>query len=240
MRTIGLIGGMSWESSAIYYRLLNEQVRHRLGGLHSAQCLLYSVDFADIEQRQRTGDWDGAGQILATAGQSLQRAGAEALLLCTNTMHKVADQISSATTIPLLHIVDATAQAIQRAGLNRVLLLATRFTMEQAFYRERMQRLFGVELLIPDAAEREDIHRIIYQELCLGVVRPESKQRYLEIIQRHGEAGGQGVILGCTEITMLIQPGDTRLPQFDSTALHAQAAVDWMLQPMPQATPSAG
>lgn len=233
MRTIGLIGGMSWESSAIYYRLLNEQVRLRLGGLHSAQCLLYSVDFADIEQRQRTGDWDGAGRMLADAAQALQRGGAEALLLCTNTMHKVAEHISAATSIPLLHIVDATAQAIQRAGLSRVLLLATRFTMEQAFYRDRMQRQFGIELLIPDDAEREDIHRIIYQELCLGVVRPESTQRYLEIIERHRDAGAQGVILGCTEITMLIKPGDTRLPQFDSTALHAQAAVDWMLNTPP-------
>ena len=231
MRTIGLIGGMSWESSAIYYRLLNEQIRTRLGGLHSAQCLLYSVDFADIERRQREGDWDGAGQILAQAAQSLERGGADALLLCTNTMHKVAAQISAAVQIPLLHIVDATAQAIQAAKRQRILLLATRFTMEQAFYRERMQQRFGIELLIPDASERDDVHRIIYQELCLGQVLPASRQRYLDVISRHVDAGAEGVILGCTEITMLIKPGDTQVPQFDSTALHAAAAVDWALQP---------
>ena len=229
MRTIGLIGGMSWESSAIYYRLLNEEIKTRLGGLHSAQCLLYSVDFADIERRQREGDWDGAGQILAQAAQSLERVGAEALVLCTNTMHKVAAHITAAVSIPLLHIVDATAQAIQAAKRQRILLLATRFTMEQAFYRERMQQ-FGIELLIPDAGERDDIHRIIYQELCLGQVLPASRQRYLEIINRHVAAGAEGVILGCTEITMLIKPGDTQVPQFDSTALHAAAAVDWALR----------
>ena len=229
MRTIGLIGGMSWESSAIYYRLLNEEIKTRLGGLHSAQCLLYSVDFADIERRQREGDWDGAGQILEQAAQSLERGGAEALVLCTNTMHKVAAHITAAVSIPLLHIVDATAQAIQAAKRQRILLLATRFTMEQAFYRERMQQ-FGIELLIPDAGERDDIHRIIYQELCLGQVLPASRQRYLEIINHHVAAGAEGVILGCTEITMLIKPGDTQVPQFDSTALHAAAAVDWALR----------
>lgn len=229
MRTIGLIGGMSWESSAIYYRLLNEEVKARLGGLHSAQCLLYSVDFADIEQRQRDGDWDGAGQLLARAAQALERGGAEALILCTNTMHKVADHITGAVSIPLLHIVDATAQAIQAAQRRRVLLLATRFTMEQAFYRERMQQRFGIELVIPDGAERDDIHRIIYQELCLGKVLPASRQRYLDIIARHQQTGVDGVILGCTEITMLVKPGDTSIPQFDSTALHAKAAADWAL-----------
>ena len=229
MRTIGLIGGMSWESSAIYYRLLNEEIRTRLGGLHSAQCLLYSVDFADIEQRQRDGDWDGAGQLLARAAQALERGGAEALVLCTNTMHKVADHIMTAVQIPLLHIVDATAHAIQAAQCRRVLLLATRFTMEQAFYRDRMQQQFGIELVIPDAAERDDIHRVIYQELCLGQVLPASRQRYLDIIARHQLAGVDGVILGCTEITMLVKPADTRMPQFDSTALHAKAAADWAL-----------
>lgn len=229
MRTIGLIGGMSWESSAIYYRLLNEEVKARLGGLHSAQCLLYSVDFADIEQRQRDGDWDGAGQILARAAQALARGGADALILCTNTMHKVADHITGAVSIPLLHIVDATAHAIQAAQCRRVLLLATRFTMEQAFYRERMQQRFGIELVIPDAAERDDIHRVIYQELCLGQVLPASRQRYLDIIARYQQTGVDGVILGCTEITMLVKPGDTSIPQFDSTALHAKAATDWAL-----------
>jgi aspartate racemase len=229
MRTLGLIGGMSWESSAIYYRLLNEQVRSRLGGLHSAQCLLYSVDFADIERRQRDGDWDGAGRILADAARALERGGAEALILCTNTMHKVADHITAAVSIPLLHIVDATAEAIQAAGLQRVLLLATRFTMEQAFYRDRMSQQFGIELLVPDESERADIHRIIYQELCLGQILPASRQRYLAIIERHAALGALGVILGCTEITMLINPSDTALPQFDSTALHAANAVDWAL-----------
>lgn len=229
MRTIGLIGGMSWESSAIYYRLLNQQIKQRLGGLHSAQCLLYSVDFADIEQRQRDGDWQGAGTILADAARALEKGGAEALVLCTNTMHKVADAITAAVDIPLLHIVDATAQAIAQANCRRVLLLATRFTMEQAFYRDRMQQQFGIDLIIPDPDEREQIHRIIYQELCLGQVLPASRQRYLDIIHRHVSDGADGVILGCTEITMLINAGDTGIPQFDSTALHAAAAVDWAL-----------
>lgn len=229
MRTIGLIGGMSWESSAIYYRLLNEEIKRRLGGLHSVQCLLYSVDFADIEQRQRNGDWQGAGNILAGAARALEKGGAEALVLCTNTMHKVADAITAAVDIPLLHIVDATAAAIQAAGRARVLLLATRFTMEQAFYRDRMLQQFGIDLIIPDASEREQIHRIIYQELCLGQVLPASRQCYLDIINRHVNEGVDGVILGCTEITMLIKPADTRIPQFDSTALHAAAAVDWAL-----------
>lgn len=229
MRTIGLIGGMSWESSAIYYRLLNQQIKQRLGGLHSAQCLLYSVDFADIEQRQRDGDWEGAGAILADAARALEKGGAEALVLCTNTMHKVADAITAAVDVPLLHIVDATAAEIQAAGRSRVLLLATRFTMEQAFYRDRMQQQFGIDLIIPDASEREQIHSIIYQELCLGQVLPASRQRYLDIINRHVSDGADGVILGCTEITMLIKPADTTIPQFDSTALHAAAAIDWAL-----------
>ncbi len=229
MRTIGLIGGMSWESSATYYRLLNEQIRERLGGFHSARCLLYSVDFAEIERLQREGDCDGAGRILADAARALERGGAEALVLCTNTMHKVADHITHAVSIPLLHIVDATAQAIQAAGLQRVLLLATRFTMEQAFYRDRMTAQFGIELLVPDETERADIHRIIYQELCLGQILPASKQRYLAIIERHAALGAQGVILGCTEIGLLIKPDDTVLPQFDSTVLHAARAIDWAL-----------
>ncbi len=229
MRTLGLIGGMSWESSAIYYRLLNEQVRSRLGGFHSARCLLYSVDFAVIEQYQRDGDWAGAAAVLADAARSLQRAGAEAILLCTNTMHKVADAITADLKIPLLHIVDATAAAITAAGCRRVLLLATRFTMEQPFYRERMQQRFGLTLQIPAAEERDHVHRIIYEELCHGRVLAASRQRYLDIIAHHVDAGGDGVILGCTEIGMLITPEMVSVPTFDSALLHVQAAVDWSL-----------
>lgn len=223
-RVIGLIGGMSWESSALYYRLLNEGIARELGGLHSARCVLASVDFAEIERLQVSGDWDAAGQLLAEVARGLEAAGAEVLVLCTNTMHKVAGAIEAAVGIPLLHLADATATAVRRAGLDTVGLLGTAFTMEQAFYRDRLAA-HGLTVLVPDADDRAAVHRIIYDELCLGVVDPGSRRRYAQVIERFAAAGAQGVILGCTEIELLISPGDSVLPVFATTALHVEAAV---------------
>ncbi|MEU0395106.1 aspartate/glutamate racemase family protein [Streptomyces sp. NPDC006208] len=224
MRTIGLIGGMSWESSAEYYRLLNELVRERLGGLHSARCVLHSVDFAEIEELQRAGEWERAGEILARAAAGLQSAGADLLLICTNTMHKVADQVAAAVTVPLLHLGDATAAAVRAAGLTTVGLLGTAFTMEQDFYRNRLAA-HGLTVLTPDEAGRALVHRVIYEELCLGVVREESRAAYQDVIGELVAAGAQGVVLGCTEIELLIAPEDSPVPVFPTTRLHAQAAV---------------
>lgn len=229
MKTIGLIGGMSWESTIPYYRHLNEAVKARLGGLHSAKLVLFSVDFHEIERLQQSSDWDQAGRLLADAAQALERAGAELLVLCTNTMHKVAPAIEQAVGIPLLHIADPTAAAIQAAGLNRVGLLGTRFTMEQAFYRERLEQRHGIRVLIPDEAQRQDVHRIIYEELCLGQVREESRQFYRRIIASLVAQGAQAVILGCTEIGLLVGAGDASVPLFDTTGLHAQQAAEWAL-----------
>ncbi|MEV4681447.1 aspartate/glutamate racemase family protein [Streptomyces kurssanovii] len=225
MRTIGLIGGMSWESSAEYYRLLNELVRDRLGGLHSARCVLHSVDFAEIEQLQTAGEWERAGEILAAAARGLEAAGADLLLICTNTMHKVAGQVEAAVRVPLLHLADATADAVKARGLTRVGLLGTAFTMEQDFYRERLAG-HGLEVLTPDAEGRALVHRVIYDELCLGVVRDESRARYQDVIGELVGAGAQGVVLGCTEIELLIGPGDSPVPVFATTTLHARAAVE--------------
>ncbi|MGW7285063.1 aspartate/glutamate racemase family protein [Streptomyces sp. NPDC054847] len=225
MRTIGLIGGMSWESSAEYYRLLNEFVRDRLGGLHSARCVLHSVDFAEIEQLQTAGEWERAGEILAAAARGLEAAGAELLLICTNTMHKVAGQVEAAVRVPLLHLADATADAVKARGLTRVGLLGTAFTMEQDFYRERLAG-HGLEVLTPDAEGRALVHRVIYDELCLGVVRDESRARYQDVIGELVGAGAEGVVLGCTEIELLIGPGDSPVPVFPTTTLHARAAVE--------------
>lgn len=230
MKLIGLIGGMSWESTESYYRLINQAVKARLGGLHSARLLLYSVDFHEIEMLQRSGDWDTAGRLLADAARSLQAAGAECVLLCTNTMHKVAPAIEAAVSIPLLHIADATAAAIVAAGHTRVGLLGTRFTMEEAFYRERLASRHGLDVLIPAAAERADVNRIIYQELCLGVIREDSRARYREAIRQLVAAGAQAIILGCTEISLLVSALDASVPLFDTTALHARAAVDVALR----------
>ena len=230
MRTIGLIGGMSWESSIEYYRIVNETVKARLGGLHSAQCVMYSVDFAEIEALQHAGRWDDAALILVDAARRIERAGAECVVLCTNTMHKVAVSIQAGVSIPLLHIADPTAAAIRERGLSTVGLLATRFTMEQDFYRRRLTDTFGLRVLIPDAAEREVVHRVIYDELCLGDIRPASKARYLEIMEQLVAAGAQGIILGCTEIGLLVQAGDGDVPLFDTTHLHAVAAVDFALE----------
>ncbi|MEP7035621.1 MAG: aspartate/glutamate racemase family protein [Actinomycetota bacterium] len=222
---IGMIGGMSWESSAEYYRLANELVRKRLGGLHSVRCLLASMDFADVEELQVAGCWEEAGALLAEAARGLESAGADLLVLCTNTMHKVADQVQAAVGIPLLHIADSTAAAVARADLNTVGLLGTAFTMEQDFYRNRLAGR-GLKVLTPAADDRAQVHRIIYEELCLGVVREESRQTYREIIARLVQAGAQGVILGCTEIELLVSSADSPVPVFPTTQLHVEAAVN--------------
>ncbi|MFV0129564.1 aspartate/glutamate racemase family protein [Streptomyces sp. HMX112] len=225
MKTIGLIGGMSWESSALYYRLLNELVRERLGGLHSARCVLHSVDFADIETLQATGEWEQAGEVLAEAARGLSAAGADLLLICTNTMHKVADQVQAAVPVPLLHLADATADAVHAAGLRTVGLLGTAFTMEQDFYRDRLAARHGVTVLTPDAAGRAEVHRVIYEELCRGVVRDSSRAACRRIIDQLAADGAEGVVLGCTEIELLIQPEHSPVPVFPTTRLHAEAAV---------------
>ncbi len=229
MKTIGLIGGMSWESTIPYYRIINETVRERLGGLHSARLVLYSVDFHDIERLQQAGAWDEAGRILADAARSLETAGAEGLALCTNTMHKVTAAIEATVTIPLLHIADPTAAAVKQAGLGTVGLLGTRFTMEQDFYRGRLAERHGLVVIIPNIADREIVHRIIYEELCQGDLRAESRAQYRAIMQRLVEKGAEGIILGCTEIALLVRPEDAPAPLFDTTGLHARAAAAWAL-----------
>lgn len=229
MKTLGLIGGMSWESTVPYYRQINQQVNQRLGCLHSAKIILYSVDFQQIEALQRSGDWQQAGQLLAEAAQALHRAGAEGLVLCTNTMHKVAHVITSATPLPLLHIADATAQQIRAQGLQRIGLLGTRFTMEQDFYKARLAEQ-GITVLIPGQTEREQVHQVIYEELCRGQIKADSRLAYQRIIADLVAAGAEGVILGCTEIGLLVQPEDAAVPLFDTTAIHARSAADWMLQ----------
>lgn len=223
MRTLGLIGGMSWESTLPYYRIINETIRAQLGGLASARLVLYSVDFQEIEACQRRGDWEAAGVILAAAARALEAAGAEILVLCTNTMHKVAAQIESSVAIPLLHIADATAAEIRKAGLTRVGLIGTRFTMEQDFYRNRLAS-HGVEVLVPDLDDRMTLHRVIFDELCRGQVLPESRAAYRRIMHELAAAGADAIILGCTEISLLVDASDAPIPLFDTTALHARAA----------------
>lgn len=220
-----MVGGMSWESSAEYYRFANELVRERLGGMHSARCVQASMDFADVEQLQVAGRWDEAGQLLAGAAKGLEDAGAELLLLCSNTMHKVADQVQAAVEIPLLHLGDATAQAVGRAGLTKVGLLGTAFTMEQDFYRDRLTA-GGLTVLIPPPQDRAEVHRIIYEELCLGIVTEESRGIYREVIGRLVGAGAEGVVLGCTEIELLISAADSPVAVFPTTRLHVEAAVN--------------
>jgi aspartate racemase len=224
MKLIGMLGGMSWESTAAYYRLANEIVRDRVGGLASARLLVHSVDFAEIERMQAEGDWDAAGLLLADAAQGLERGGAELLVLCTNTMHKVADQITGSTTIPFLHIGDVTAAAIRAAGLTRVGLLATGYTMDQPFLRDRLES-HGLSVIVPGDGDRADVHRVIYEELCLGVVRDESRDLYRGIIERLVDRGAEGVILGCTEIELLIGQEDSPVPAFATTRLHVEAAI---------------
>ena len=224
MKTIGLLGGMSWESTLLYYRLINETTRERLGGLHSAPIAMVSVDFAPIEVLQHQGDWDALAHELEKAARHIEVAGAELLLICTNTMHKVADEIANAVSIPLLHIADATADVIEAAGHSAVGLLGTRFTMEEDFYRGRLEAR-GIRVLTPGKSDRDVVHRVIYEELCQGRVSDESRQRFLEIIDRLGEDGADAVIEGCTEIGMLVKPADTAMPLFDTTEIHARAAV---------------
>ena len=226
MKTIGLIGGMSWESTVPYYRHINETVKERLGGLHSAKLVLYSVDFHEIEQLQRTGEWGAAGTILAEAARKLEAAGASLLVLCTNTMHKVAPSIEAAVAIPLLHVADPTAAEIKRAGHSTVGLLGTRFTMEQPFYRDRLGDRHGLRVMIPDSEDREIVHRIIYEELCLGVVKSASRSEYRRIMGKLVSQGAQAIILGCTEIALLVTQEDSEVPLFDTTAIHARAAVE--------------
>ena len=226
MKTIGLIGGMSWESTMPYYRQVNEGIKARLGGLHSAKVVLYSVDFHEIEQLQRDGDWDTAGEVLGDAARRVQAAGADLLVLCTNTMHKVAPQMEAAVSIPLLHIADATGAAITAAGHRMVGLLGTRFTMEQDFYRQRLQDKHGLQVLVPDADDRRIVHDVIYDELCRGVIRDPSRDAYRRVMDDLVARGAQAIILGCTEISLLVGPQDARVPLFDTTALHASAAVE--------------
>jgi aspartate racemase len=233
MKTIGLIGGMSWESTVPYYREINEAVKRALGGLHSAKLLLYSVDFAEIERLQHAGDWAAAGALLADVAQSLERAGAQGLVLCTNTMHKVAPAIEAAVHIPLLHIADPTAQAIRQAGYTKVGLLGTRFTMEQDFYRQRLEQNHGLTVLTPNADDRAQVHHIIFDELCRGQIKAASRATYLRIIETLREQGAQAIILGCTEIGLLVEPQHATIPLFDTTRLHALSAAAWALSPSP-------
>ena len=229
MKTIGLVGGMSWESTAIYYRYLNELARARLGGLHSAQLLMWSFDFAEIEALQTSGDWKTAIVKMIDAARRLERGGAQCIVICTNTMHKMADDVQQAIEIPLIHIADATAIAIKKSSASKVGLLATRYTMEQEFYKGRLVEKHGLQVLVPEESERTVIHDIIYRELCQGVIRPESKQQYLEVIAHLRERGAESVILGCTEIGLLIKSDDLDMPLFDSTLIHAEAAIDFAM-----------
>lgn len=225
MKTIGLLGGMSWESTAYYYKVINEAVKRRLGGLHSAKICLYSVDFEEIECCQQRGEWDKAAKILSRAAQSLEVAGADFLLICTNTMHKVAPAIEAAISIPLIHIADATAQCLVKDQVQRVGLLGTQFTMSEAFYKGRLTEKFGVDVVVPNENEQSIIHNIIYSELCLGNINDASRQEYLDVINRLGERGAEAVILGCTEIGLLVQGKHTTTVLYDTTEIHAQAAV---------------
>jgi aspartate racemase len=229
MKVIGIIGGMSWESSAQYYKLINEGVKQRLGGLHSAKAIMYSVDFAEIEKLQQANAWKEAGEILVVAAQSLEKGGADFLVLCTNTMHRVADMIEKSVSIPLLHIADPTAAAIEKYGIKTVGLLGTVFTMEADFYKDRLQNKYGLEVLVPEKKEREEINRIIYEELCLGKIILESRHYYLDTINKLIANGAECIILGCTEINLLIDDEDCLVPVFDTASLHADAAVEMSL-----------
>ena len=229
LRTVGLIGGMSWESTLAYYQLINRGVRERLGPLRSARLLLDSLDFGEIEALQRQGDWHHAGEMLAASARRLEAGGAEAIVLATNTMHKVADAVVAATALPFLHIADPTGAALRAAGCHQVALLGTAFTMEQEFYRERLRARYGIRCLVPDEGQRREVHRIIYEELCAGVVLDSSRQFYREVMVDCAARGAQGVVLGCTEIGLLVGREDSPVPLFDTAALHAAAAVDFML-----------
>jgi aspartate racemase len=225
MKTIGLIGGMSWESSQEYYRIINEEIKRKLGGFHSAKCILYSVDFAEVEKLQHEGSWVELTGLMIAAARSLENAGADFILICTNTMHKMADEVQNSIKIPLLHLVDATGELIIKAGLNKVGLLGTKFTMEQDFYKGRLIDKHGMDVVIPDEQDREFIHHVIYNELCLGISNPQSKMKFIEIINKQITLGAEGIILGCTEIPLLIKQTDIPVPVYDTTEIHAKAAV---------------
>ena len=231
MKIIGLIGGMSWESSVQYYQIINRTIRERLGGFHSAKCILYSVDFAEIELLQHQEKWEDATQLMIEAARSVERAGAEFLVICTNTMHKMADEVQNQIRIPILHIADATAEKVKGQGLKKVGLLGTRFTMEEDFYKGRLVSKHGLDVIVPTAGQREILHRIIYDELCAGIIKQSSEMTYLKIIEGLAREGAQGIILGCTEIGLLVKQEGCQIPLFDTTVIHAVAAVDYALKP---------
>ena len=230
MKTIGLIGGMSWESSIEYYRIINEGTKAKLGGLHSAKSIMVSVDFAEVEILQHEGRWAEAAKMLVQAAKNLENGGADFIVLCTNTMHKVADEIQANVHIPFLHIADATAQRVKNSGIQTIGLLGTRFTMEEEFYKGRLAQKYGLEVRVPDAQERETVHRVIYDELVLGRIEQRSKSQYLEIMKQMVSQGAEGIILGCTEIGLLVHQEDSRVPLFDTTRIHAEAAVEYALR----------
>jgi aspartate racemase len=230
MKTIGLIGGMSWESSQEYYRIINEEANHKLGGFHSAKSILFSVDFSEVEKLQHENRWEELTELMIHAASSLEIAGADFILICTNTMHKMADDVQKSIKIPLLHLVDVTGELIKQDGLTKVGLMGTKFTMEQDFYKGRLTDRFGIEVLIPDEQEREFIHHVIYNELCLGKIDRDSKDRFIEIICNLVERGAEGIILGCTEIPLLVTHKDVPIPVYDTTTIHAKAAVRFALE----------
>lgn len=230
MKTIGLIGGMSWESSLEYYRIINEQVKEKLGDLHSAKSLMYSLNFAEIEKLQHQGKWDKLTSLMIKAAQNLENGGADFVLICTNTMHKMADDVQDNINIPLLHLVDTTADKIKQNRLRKVGLLGTNFTMEEDFYKGRLMNKYGLDVIVPNENDRQIIHQVIYQELCLGNIKKSSKDQYIEIINKLIESGAEAVILGCTEIPLLIQQEDVKVPLYDTTTIHAEAAVEYSLK----------
>jgi len=231
MKTIGMIGGMSWESSIEYYRMINELVRERLGGLHSAKSVMVSVDFAEIETLQRKGQWEEAARFMVEAARRVEKGGADVVMICTNTMHKMAAEVEAGIRIPLLHIADATGEKIKARGLGKVGLLGTRFTMEEDFYRGRLIRGYGLDVIIPGETDRQTVHRVIYEELCRGLIRPDSKAEYTRIIDRLVGRGAEGIILGCTEIGLLVEEKDGHIPLFDTTRIHAEAGAAYALKP---------
>jgi len=227
MKTLGLLGGMSWESTAVYYQIINRRVRDKVGGLHSSKCIVYSFDFAEIEKLQQDGDWDQAGQLMSNAAASLMKIGADAIVICTNTMHKLAPAVEAGSGLPVLHIADATAERIKQSNLTRIGLLGTRYTMEQDFYKSRLIDKYNLQVVIPDKHQREVVNSIIYDELCNGIVTDKSRSVYVEIIKTMATAGAEAIILGCTEIGLLVRHEDVPLPIFDTTVIHAEMAADW-------------